>query len=83
MATYSVDLLFQNDRESQPPHPPRAFIYLKTKVQQTENGLFTLTPDCVSMQEMDYQIERLHEELEIIRKKARAKFEAEAKRFKK
>jgi hypothetical protein len=83
MATYSLDLLFQDDRKSDIPFIPRAFVYLKIEAQQTEGGPYTLTPNCVSMQEMDNHIDRLHEELEEIRKKARVKFEAEDERYRK
>jgi hypothetical protein len=83
MATYSLDLIFEDDRKSKLPHPPRAFVCVKTFSQLVADGPRLITPDCVSMQELDHHINRLIEELETIRKKAKAKFAAEDKRYQK
>ena len=81
MSTHTLDLIFKDDRKSESPHPPRAFVCLKTVMQHVENGPYLLTPDCVSLTEFEFEIDRLHRELDVIRQKARAKFAAEAKRY--
>jgi hypothetical protein len=37
-------------------------------------GAILITPECITMKELDEQIDRLKEELEIVREKARQKF---------
>lgn len=80
MNTYRLDLKFIDDRKSDLPHAPRAYVYVKTWSEMEENGTPLITPDCVTIRELEYQIDKLQEELEQIRKQARAKFAADHKR---
>jgi len=81
METYSFDLSFVDDRDSDLRHPPVAEIFIKTHSQRVSDGPLLITPGCVSIIEFEHEIDRLQAELETIRKKARAKFKAEAVRF--
>jgi hypothetical protein len=80
METYSLDLSFMDDYKSQLPHAPIAEIYVKSCGHRTEDGPPIITPECVTISELEDQVDRLIGELEGIRKKARAKFAAEARR---
>lgn len=82
MDTYTFDLLFLDDRKSKLPHAPIAHICLKTWSTggYKDHDPPLLTPDCVTLAELEWQIDRLKEELETIRKEARRKFAAEARR---
>lgn len=77
--TYSLDLNFIDDRKSKLPHPPIAEIFVKTHTAR-EDGLPIITPECVTIEEFEYQIERLQKELEALRTKARKKFALESRR---
>jgi len=72
IATYSLDLDFRLP-DPKFPGPPNAQIYIKT--YSTDKGTHFITPYCVTYQEFDYQIRRLEDELKVIRRKARKKFE--------
>lgn len=80
MDTHSFDLLFEGakKRELEYRHgPPTSHIYLKSWSSfdsGRKKDLLLLTPDCITIRELEYQIERLHEELEEIRKAAKAKY---------
>ena len=39
-----------------------------------ENGSPLITPDCVTLRELENEIERLHQELEGVRTEAKSKF---------
>lgn len=71
--TYSLDLLFLKPSKGELPGPPLAQIYVKTHTSD-EKGYIFITPHCVSLREVEGEIGRLKEELEIIRKKAKQKF---------
>lgn len=71
--TYSLDLDFVKLRKTDLPGPPRAHIYVKTHSSDTRKLIF-ISPDCVTMKELEYEIDRLKKELEEIRKKAKRKF---------
>lgn len=60
---------------------PVAAICVDGYTRRTPDGPPLLTPDCVSMEELDPEIDRLKKELEAIRKSARAKFSAAGKRI--
>ena len=72
--TYSLDLMFLKSRQ----HNPIAKIHLKTYTQGGYKGvnpdLIFITPECMTTGEFDAQIDRLHAELETIRKNGRRKF---------
>jgi Fe-S-cluster containining protein len=71
--THSLDLLFLKPLKGQLPGPPLAQIYIKTYTRD-KKGYISITPHCVSLREVEGEINRLKEELEIIRKKAKQKF---------
>jgi hypothetical protein len=71
--THSLDLDFVKPRKKDLPGPPRAHIYVKS-YSKSNRGFIFITPDCVSIGELEYEIDRLQKELEDIRKKARRKF---------
>ncbi|MBA7570404.1 hypothetical protein ES708_12154 [subsurface metagenome] len=71
--TYSLDFDFVKPRKTELPGPPRVHIYVKSYSESTRGFIF-ITPDCVSIRELEYEIDRLKKELEDIRKKARRKF---------
>lgn len=70
---YSLALDFLKPTKSEFTRPRIARIYLKTYTKDQRGSIF-ITPDCITLAELDYQIERLHKELEHIRKKAKKKF---------
>ena len=72
--TYSFDLDFTKPKETGLPVPPRAAIYIKRHTKDERGRIFITPQDCESMEEFDRQINRLKEELEDIRKKAKQKF---------
>ena len=71
--THSLDLLFLKPLKGQLPGPPLAQICIKTYTCD-KKGYIPITPQCVSLREVEREISRLKEELEIIRKKAKQKF---------
>jgi len=81
MSTYSLDLSFTDDRNNALPHPPRAWVYVKAFSLQSKDGRPLVTPDCLCMEEMEFEINRLQRELEEIRKTAREKFHSEEARW--
>jgi len=80
--TYTLDFLFLDDRKSELPHTPIAHVCLKTWCTggYKDYDPPLLTPQCVTLAELECQIDRLKEELETIREEAQRKFAAEAKR---
>jgi len=70
---YSLALDFVKPTKSGFPGPQIARIYVKTHTEDQRGTIF-ITPDCVTLAELHYQIERLHKELEHIRKEAKRKF---------
>ncbi len=87
MATYSVQLLnFPFDPKYLTG--PRAFIALKTytthsfKVKSGKRMDFKLlSPDCVTFNELEYQADRLIQELEEIKKKGKLFFQKEKEKI--
>ncbi|HDY87971.1 MAG TPA: hypothetical protein ENH82_07660 [bacterium] len=67
--TYSFELMLHKPSKGDPPWPSIAQIYVKTHTSDEKGHIF-ITPECVSMRELEEQIDRLQQELEIIRKKA-------------
>lgn len=70
--TRSLDLEFGKPSKNDLPGPTNAYIYVKT--YSCEKDQIFITPDCVTLRELDEQIDRLKKELEEIRKKAKQKF---------
>jgi hypothetical protein len=74
--TYNLDLDFSSDPlfgEKGNATIQRAQIYVKTH-SSSEDRLLLITPVCASAGELDGQIDRLHAELEEIRKTGHRKF---------
>jgi hypothetical protein len=74
--TYSLELMFYEPLKEGIAHNPIAQIYVKTH-SQDEKGRVLITPHCVSLMELDHEIDRLKEELDQIRIKAKRKFDKE------
>ncbi len=74
--TYSLDLEFAS------PYPLKgtgmaghAIAYVSVKTfTKSGDGPPLLTPQCASVQEFEHTIDRLHKELEVIKKEAQRKF---------
>ena len=71
--TYSLDLLFYESQKAPIPCGPFAQIHVKTHTKDDKGHIF-VTPRCVSLKEVEEQIERLQSELGLILKKAKQKF---------
>jgi len=52
---------------------PGVRVYVKT-YDSDERGFIYITPECVSIQELDSEIDRVKKELEEIRKRAKREF---------
>ncbi len=70
--TCSLDLDVVKSGEGDIP-APCVRVYVKA-YGSDERGLIYITTECVSIQELDSEIDRLKEELEEIRKKAKREF---------
>lgn len=70
--TYSLDIDFMKPPKNL-PGPIFAHIYVKNYCKDHQ-GLIFITPDCVTIGELEYEISRLQKELENIRNKARKRF---------
>lgn len=80
MSTYSLQLLdFPGNYESGAlPYGPRAYIAIKTcskvkwrdKTGKKEIDFTVVSPECVSINEFQHEVERLIKELETIKKQA-------------
>ena len=71
--TYSLDVIFRKPSKGELSGHVMAHVYVKSHTRDKE-GYVLITPDCVSLREIEEQINRLKEELEIIRTKAKEKF---------
>lgn len=71
--TYSLGLLFLKSSESQCASGPIAQLCVENHTSD-ERGNILITPYCVTLGEVEEQIERLKKELEIIRREAKKKF---------
>ncbi len=70
--TYSLDLEFIDNRKNKGSISPIANIYVKTFTSNRER--IFITPDCVCIQEFEYQVDRLQKELRDILTKTKIKF---------
>lgn len=71
--TYSLELDFiQSKKEEIPDEHAHAHIYIKT-YSSDRNRIF-ITPECTTLPELESEIDRLHKELEHLRKVAKHKF---------
>lgn len=84
MATYSLDLMFLASDD----HPGMAIaqVMVKTHTSRSEppyKDAPLITPQAMGPAEIDYEIDRLQNELEQIRKKAHRKFKSQHERWRK
>ncbi|MGE5892783.1 MAG: hypothetical protein ACM34I_01890 [bacterium] len=70
---YSFDLAMRIHGEGDAPFTPEAHIFVKNYTRD-ERGLLFITPECENLSELEAEIDRLHEELERIRTRARREF---------
>ena len=71
--TNSLDLMFREPSKGDRLGSSIAQIYIKDH-STDEKGNILITPYCVSMREFEQEIDRLKQELETIKKKAKQKF---------
>lgn len=71
--THSFDLVFHEPSRDRLPGPGISQIYVKTH-STDETGHILITPQCISMTELEAEVERLMMELEMIRKKGKLQF---------
>ena len=69
MNTYSLDLHFETDAQSDLPQPPTAYVICRLGASPLR-----ICSNCVSAVELDFEIERLKKELDEIKKSGRQKF---------
>jgi hypothetical protein len=76
MSNYSLELDFTAGRSGSIPYNALAEIYISRSTSNATGRTF-ITHDCVTSKELDEEIDRLHGELENIRKRARVRFAAQ------
>lgn len=80
MATFTFDLLFLKPKKGDLPGPAISEIYLKSSSKSDYRGipkdLTLITRRCMSIGELEYEIDRLKAELEKIKIKARKEYAA-------
>lgn len=83
MATHTFDLLFLASTPGKMRHRPIAHVYVKSSMRQDYGGKGTdkilIGAECVSLRELEHEIDQLKRDLDEVRKKAARKY-AEAKR---
>ena len=80
--TYSLDLVFLSPyplKKDDLPDHAIAQVLVKT-LTRDEDGHILITPQCVSLRELEHHINRLKQELDEIRKVAKRKFALHGKR---
>ena len=73
MRTYSLDLLFKGGEGSNSRGPTRSHVYVKSWTTRGDARPL-LSSECLSLSELEGEIDRLKGELEEIRKKARHEY---------
>jgi hypothetical protein len=78
MKTHTFDFLFLEQRKGDLPGPPISHVYLKAYSKGGYSGvskdLILIGADCVSVSEVDAEIDRLQAELEAVRSEARKRY---------
>jgi hypothetical protein len=77
LSNCNLELDFTADRNGEMPHPAVAQIFIKGSSSDENGTLRFITPYCLSISELDAEIDRLHAELEDIRRRGHARFIAE------
>ncbi len=73
MANYSLDLTVLNPQGKEFSGPTIAQIYVKTH-SKDEKGMLYISPQCLTLSEIEAHCDRLVKEIEGIRKKAQRQF---------
>jgi len=73
MANYSLDLTVSNPQAKELTGPTIAQIYVKTHTKD-EKGMLYISPQCLTLSEIEAQCDRIVKEIEGIRKKAQREF---------
>ncbi len=80
MATHTFDLLFLASTRGKKPHRPIARVYVKSFGKKDYGGegkdKVLIGAECVSLQEIEYEIEQLKSDLDKVKKKAARKYAA-------
>lgn len=71
---FYLDLDFIKPGKNDLPGPPNALVYVKNSFGYEGSELSYITPHCLSPQEFESQINRLHKELDRILKRAKKRF---------
>jgi hypothetical protein len=77
LSNCNLELDFTAGRNSELPYPAVAQIFIKGSSSDESGTLRFITPHCLLASELDAEIDRLHAELESIRKRSHARFAAE------
>ena len=82
--TRTFDFEFIDSNKLNIPMFPSSHIYIKRYTEKKENkGLLYITPECVTYKEVEAQVKRLKNELDIIMLQAKKKYDEYIKRSKK
>ena len=74
MGYSNFDLDFIKPGKNDLPGPSHALVHVKSSHSFRKSELRYVTPDCVSIREFEYEINRLHKELDQILKRAEKRF---------
>ncbi|HOF58928.1 MAG TPA: hypothetical protein PLT19_11410 [Syntrophorhabdaceae bacterium] len=73
MPTYSLDLQFLDPKKEGFPGAPVVQVYVKTHSRDAKGTIY-ISPQCVTLSEIEHECDRLSKEIATIRKKAQRKF---------
>lgn len=73
MPTYSLDLQFLDPKKEGILGAPVAQVYVKTHSRDAKGTIY-ISPQCVTLSEIEHECDRLSKEITSIRKKAQRKF---------
>lgn len=80
MATHTFDLLFLTSTPGTMPHRPIAHVYVKSSSRSDYGGKgkdkILIGAECVSLREIEYEIEQLKSDLDEVKKTAARKYAA-------
>ena len=80
MVTHTFDLLFLASAPGKMPHHPIAHVYVKGSSRNDYGGKgkdkILIGAECVSLREIEYEIEQLKSDLDEVKKKAARKYAA-------
>lgn len=80
MTTHTFDLLFLASRPGHMPHRPIAHVYVKSSSRNDYSGRgsdkILIGAECVSLREIEYEIEQLKKDLDQVKKTAARKYAA-------